>query len=141
MNHLQNSHRLFAQVGVTFSYFDFSYNIASNLFKVKRENSCNKIYYVLEFCLFFRSQFSNTCTLCLCALGLLSYLTSICTTWIFFFFFFTLRFMVRLSVLLVTNLYSLNNFYEQIKKKLQMNVASYFEYIHCLVHVFRTAVI
>ena len=49
--------------------------------------------------------------------------------------------MVRLSVLLVTNLYSLNNFYEQIKKKLQMNVASYFEYIHCLVHVFRTAVI
>ena len=59
----------------------------------------------------------------------------------FFFFFFTLRFMVRLSVLLVTNLYSLNNFYEQIKKKLQMNVASYFEYIHCLVRVFRTAVI
>ena len=55
-----------------------------------------------------------------------------------FFFFFTLRFMVRLSVLLVTNLYSLNNFYEQIKKKLQM---SYFEYIHFLVHVFRTAVI
>ena len=49
--------------------------------------------------------------------------------------------MVRLSVLLVTNLYSLNNFYEQIKKKLQMNVASYFEYIHFLVHVFRTAVI
>ena len=41
------------------------------------------------------------------------------------FFYFTLRFMVRLSVLLVTNLYSLNNFYEQIKKKLQMNVASY----------------
>ena len=58
-----------------------------------------------------------------------------------FFFFFTLRFMVRLSVLLVTNLYSLNNFYEQIKKKLQMNVASYLEYIHCLVRVFRTAVI
>ena len=57
------------------------------------------------------------------------------------FFFLTLRFMVRLSVLLVTNLYSLNNFYEQIKKKLQMNVASYFEYIHCLVRVFRTAVI
>ena len=141
MNHLQNSHRLFAQVGVTFNSRTSTFLITSPqiFLKSKRKNSCNKIYYVLEFCLFFRSQFSNTCTLCLCALGLLSYLTSICTTWIFFFF--TLRFMVRLSVLLVTNLYSLNNFYEQIKKKLQMNVASYFEYIHCVVRVFRTAVI